>query len=109
MGATPAGTASVALLRPADSSALRTPEPWQEGVPENSQYWARTRSASVKKWDIRRSITNVGTFLVGALLLLQIGGCPVDRDAVFTEGVRAGLDAAVSSFVDALAAYLAGN
>ncbi len=47
---------------------------------------------------------------VGVVLLIAtLGGCPIDADAVFTETLQAALDSATSSFVSALADYLAAN
>jgi len=42
-------------------------------------------------------------------LLLSLGGCPIDGDEVLTATVEAALNAATTSLVDALSAYLAGN
>lgn len=59
-----------------------------------------TMSARGRRW---------GVFGLGVLLWAAVAGCPVDSDAVVTESVRAGLDAAVASLVDKLEIYLAGQ
>ncbi len=45
--------------------------------------------------------------VMAALLVGNLGGCPVDSEEVFTESLRAALQTATTSFVDALADYLA--
>ena len=57
----------------------------------------------------RRSFRGFLSAMIIGLVLMLVGGCPVDRDAVVQETVRAGLQAALDSFVDALGEYLAGN
>jgi hypothetical protein len=37
------------------------------------------------------------------------GGCPIDSNTVVTETVQAALTAVVTSLVDSLSQYLAGN
>ena len=51
----------------------------------------------------------MGALLLGAALLLSMGGCPVNSDDVISATVEAALNAATASFVDNLSAYLAGN
>ncbi|MCG3125878.1 MAG: hypothetical protein CHACPFDD_00705 [Phycisphaerae bacterium] len=53
----------------------------------------------------RRGLSAAGVLIV----LSTLGGCPIDRDAVVTESLRAALDAATNSIVDALTEYLANN
>jgi hypothetical protein len=47
--------------------------------------------------------------LLGGLLLVPMGGCPIDTDQVTTDVFQATLQSVTSSLVDALSAYLAGN
>ncbi len=56
-------------------------------------------------WFADRSLA----WLFGGALLLWMGGCPIDGDAVVTETVRAALQAVVDSLIDALGQYLAGQ
>jgi hypothetical protein len=58
---------------------------------------------------VRRTLARVGTLVLGGALLLSMGGCPINGDDVLTATVGAALNAASTSFVDALSAYLAGN
>lgn len=48
-------------------------------------------------------------WVVGAALLIWMGGCPIDRDAVITETTRAALQAALNSFIEKLGEQLAGS
>ena len=56
----------------------------------------------------KRPFQCVAALVIGSVLLFM-GGCPVDRDAVLEETVRAGLQATLDSFVEALSEYLAAN
>lgn len=47
--------------------------------------------------------------MIVAACLLACGGCPIDGDLVVTETLQAALNAATTSFVDALGQFLAGN
>ena len=47
--------------------------------------------------------------LSGALLLLALGGCPIDGDKLTTDVVQASLQSITDSIVDTLSAYLAKN
>ena len=58
---------------------------------------------------LRQAVQRAGAVVLGAALLISTGGCVIDTNAVVTETVRAGLEAAVSSLVDSLSAYLAGQ
>ncbi len=58
---------------------------------------------------IRRTYCKLGVVALSGCLLLAGGGCPVDTDSVLTATVEAALTAMVSSFVDTLGTYLAGN
>ena len=76
---------------------------------------AYSRSAGVKplvagwrKAPALRSGTDLALVLAG-VLLMSIGGCPIDSDVVVTETTRAALQAAVDSLVESLSQYLAGN
>lgn len=57
----------------------------------------------------RRTLGGLAGFVLGAALLLSMGGCPISGDDVLTATVEAALNAATTSFVDALSTYLAGN
>jgi hypothetical protein len=63
----------------------------------------------VKPQVARRSSWWLGTLVLAGILLMSIGGCPIDSDLVVTETTRAALQAAVDSLVDSLSQYLAGN
>ena len=58
---------------------------------------------------VRRTVGRLGALVLGGALLLSLGGCPIDGDEVLTATVEAALNAATTSLVDALSAYLAGN
>ena len=58
---------------------------------------------------VRRAAGRLGALVLGGALLLSLGGCPIDGDEVLTATVEAALNAATTSLVDALSAYLAGN
>lgn len=60
----------------------------------------------MRPWIVRRAL---GALVVGGALLMLLGGCPIDGEDVLTATVEAALNAATTSFVDALSAYLAGN
>lgn len=47
--------------------------------------------------------------VIGGALLLLMGGCPVDSDALIADVVRAALESTTNSVLEALSAYLAGN
>ncbi|MEW6250288.1 MAG: hypothetical protein AB1716_06555 [Planctomycetota bacterium] len=47
--------------------------------------------------------------VLGGVLFLSLGGCPIDGDEVITEAVRAVLTAATDSLVENLSTYLAGQ
>lgn len=58
---------------------------------------------------LRSLLAGCGLLTGGVIVLLSLGGCPVDNEAVLTEVVRAALDTASNSLVEALSTYLAGN
>ena len=47
--------------------------------------------------------------ILGGALLLLMGGCPIDSDALVADVIKAALESATNSFVEALSAYLAGS
>ena len=47
--------------------------------------------------------------IFGGALLLLMGGCPIDSDALVADVIKAALESATNSFVEALSAYLAGS
>lgn len=72
----------------------------------------------------RRFLGGRGALLLGTALLLSMGGCPIDNNAVLTASLQAALtsstqtviavlqaamDAAGKSLVDSLSQYLAGH
>ena len=63
----------------------------------------------MKRKAIRRYGLFGGLALLGGILLLSMGGCPVDTDKLTTEVVQAALESISTSIVDVLSTYLAGN
>ncbi|MBU0637238.1 MAG: hypothetical protein KKB50_00080 [Planctomycetes bacterium] len=57
----------------------------------------------------RRSSYSFKVLLMAGVLLLLMGGCPVNTDQLATDIFQAGLESIASSLVDALSAFLAGN
>lgn len=57
-----------------------------------------------------RRLGRPGCFVIlcGVLVLLM-GGCPVDTDELITDVTRAALESATNSFVEAFSTFLAGN
>ena len=47
--------------------------------------------------------------ILGGALLLLMGGCPIDSDALIADVIQAALESATNSFIEALSAYLAGS
>ena len=67
------------------------------------------RSVDVRPQIVGWTLGRLGALVLGGALLLSMGGCPINGDDVLTATVGAALNAASTSFVDALSAYLAGN
>ena len=57
----------------------------------------------------RRSLCSLKTLLLAVVLLLPMGGCPVDTDELVTDVTRAALESITTSLVDTLSTYLAGT
>ncbi len=57
------------------------------------------------KWSWR----SLATLITTAAVLMSMGACPIDNNTVITETVRAALNSMVSTFIDTLGQYLAGN
>lgn len=56
-----------------------------------------------------KSQRRAACLLLSAAALFGSGGCPIDADAVVTATIDGALTAAVDSFIETLAQYLAGN
>lgn len=56
-----------------------------------------------------RHTNRLSVWLIGGMLLLWMGGCPIDRNTVITETTRAALQAALNSFIETLGQQLAGS
>gem|GEM_PF-4500273 len=57
----------------------------------------------------RRLVERSWWVLTGMGLLVWMGGCPIDRDEVFTEALRAALNTAVESLIETVSQQLAGS
>jgi hypothetical protein len=57
----------------------------------------------------RRPLRSLKAVLLTGALLLPMGGCPIDSDALIADVVRAALESATNSFIETLSTYLAGN
>ena len=60
----------------------------------------------MRKCSLRRWAKRLGVLSAAFLLQAQMGGCPIDNDALITDIVSAALSSASNSLVEALSNFL---